>query len=158
MNKKEEIKEILGTMTTSDNTSKKVKDSFSTYTKRIVSLILIFCIICMVLTYILAFMGRDQIAESLSTTIAQTILGTILGYMLKSYNESKQIENNTFKKAELIASIDDFDDDTESPMYTEEILRNLDRADLEEIILNLGVEFDESTSDDELINLIINMQ
>ena len=158
MNKKEEIKEILGNMTTSDNTSKKAKDSFSTYTKRIVSLILIFCAICMILTYILAFMGRDQIAESLSTTIAQTILGTILGYMLKSYNESKQIENNTFKKAELIANIDDFDDDAESPMYTEEILRNLDRVDLEEIALNLGAEFDESTSDDELIGLIIDMQ
>jgi len=42
------------------------------------------------LSYILAFMGRDQIAETLSSDICHTIIGIGLGYFLKSYFETKQ--------------------------------------------------------------------
>ena len=44
------------------------------------------------LSYILAFMGREQIAEALSGDICHTIIGVCLGYFLKSYFETKQEE------------------------------------------------------------------
>ena len=44
------------------------------------------------LTYVLAFMGKEQIAETLSGDICHTIIGIGLGYFLKSYFETKQEE------------------------------------------------------------------
>lgn len=59
-----------------------------TYTKRAVTLILAVSLIDLQLSYILAFLGKDQIAESLSTTIADTIVGVMLGYFLKALFET----------------------------------------------------------------------
>ena len=55
-----------------------------TFTKKAVAAILIFSLIDLQLSYILAFLGRDQIAESLSSTIASTVIGVMLGYFVKS--------------------------------------------------------------------------
>lgn len=40
------------------------------------------------LSYVLAFMGQVQIAESLSSTIASTVVGVMLGYFLKALFET----------------------------------------------------------------------
>ena len=40
------------------------------------------------LSYILAFLGKEQIAETLSSDIATTIVGVMLGYFLKSLFET----------------------------------------------------------------------
>lgn len=78
---------------------------FQTFTKRAVTIILVAAIIDLQLSYILAFMGREQIAESLSSTIADTIIGVMLGYFLKALFETffeerekrlnKQIDSKT---------------------------------------------------------------
>ena len=39
-------------------------------------------------SYVLAFMGQVQIAESLSSTIASTVVGVMLGYFLKALFET----------------------------------------------------------------------
>lgn len=44
------------------------------------------------LTYVLAFLGREQIAETLSSDICHVIIGVGLGYFLKSYFETKKEE------------------------------------------------------------------
>ena len=59
-----------------------------TYTKRAVTLILAVSLIDLQLSYILAFLGKEQIAESLSTTVAETIVGVMLGYFLKALFET----------------------------------------------------------------------
>lgn len=59
-----------------------------TFTKRSVAVILFFSILDLQLSYILAFMGKDQIAESLSSTIASTVIGVMIGYFLKSLFET----------------------------------------------------------------------
>lgn len=59
-----------------------------TFTKKAVAAILVFSLIDLQLSYILAFMGKDQIAESLSSTIASTVIGVMLGYFLKSLFET----------------------------------------------------------------------
>ena len=42
------------------------------------------------LSYVLAFMGQVQIAESLSSTIASTVVGVMLGYFFKALFEKRE--------------------------------------------------------------------
>lgn len=62
---------------------------FETYTKRLVAVIIVVCLIDLQLSYVLAFMDKMQIAESLSSQICITILGTAFIYMIKAYFETK---------------------------------------------------------------------
>ena len=71
---------------------KKKKDAYLTFTKRMVIIILGVSILWISLSYILAFMGKDYIAESLSSTIVQVDIATILGYLCKAYFETKEAE------------------------------------------------------------------
>ena len=76
---------------------------FTTFTKKTVTVILIVSLIDLQLSYILAFMGKEQIAESLSSTIADTIIGIMLGYFLKALFETffDEREKRLNKKLEL---------------------------------------------------------
>lgn len=64
------------------------KKWLETYTKRAVAIILAASLIDLQLSYVLAFMGQVQIAESLSSTIASTVVGVMLGYFLKALFET----------------------------------------------------------------------
>lgn len=59
-----------------------------TFTKRAVAAILVCSLVDLQLCYILAFLGREQIAESLSSTIAMSIIGVMIGYFLKALFET----------------------------------------------------------------------
>lgn len=74
----------------------------TTFTKKTVTVILIISLIDLQLSYILAFMGKEQIAESLSSTIANTIIGVMLGYFLKALFETffEEREKRLNKKLE----------------------------------------------------------
>lgn len=61
---------------------------FLTFTKKAVAIILGVSLIDLQLSYILAFIGKEQIAESLSSTIASTIIGVMLGYFFKALFET----------------------------------------------------------------------
>lgn len=60
----------------------------NTFTKRALTAILVCSLIDLQLTYVLAFMGKEQIAETLSGNIATTIVAAMLGYFLKSLFET----------------------------------------------------------------------
>lgn len=64
-----------------------------TYTKLLVAVIVIVALIDLQLSYVLAFLDKVQIAESLSTQICITILGTALIYMIRAYFDSKAEHN-----------------------------------------------------------------
>lgn len=70
------------------NTGKHYKKWLTTFTKRAVAVILFFSILDLQLSYILAFMGKEQIAESLSSAIASTVIGVMIGYFLKALFET----------------------------------------------------------------------
>lgn len=53
------------------------------------------------LSYILAFLGREQIAEELSRTIVIEIIGVMLGYFGKSYFETREQEKVRLKEDEV---------------------------------------------------------
>lgn len=59
-----------------------------TFTKRAVTIVLTVSLIDLQLSYILAFMDKPQIAESLSSTVATVIIGTMIGYFLKALFET----------------------------------------------------------------------
>ncbi len=68
--------------------SQDYKSWLKTFTKKAVALILIVSLIDLQLSYVLAFMGQVQIAESLSSTIATTVIGVMLGYFFKALFET----------------------------------------------------------------------
>lgn len=59
-----------------------------TFSKRAVAVILIVSLIDLQLSYILAFLGREQIAESLSSEIASVVIGVMTGYFAKALFET----------------------------------------------------------------------
>lgn len=71
--------------TNNENTHMKWLASF---TKRAVTAILVIAMADLQLSYLLAFLGKDQIAESLSSTIATTVIGVMLGYFAKALFET----------------------------------------------------------------------
>lgn len=60
----------------------------NSYTKLVVLVILINAIAWVWCSYVLAYLGRYEIAESLSQTAISTILGTIISYCAKSLVEN----------------------------------------------------------------------
>ena len=67
---------------------KKYKTWLMTFTKIAVTAILGVSLVDLQLSYILAFMGKDQIAETLSATIVEMVVGVMLGYFLKALFET----------------------------------------------------------------------
>lgn len=59
-----------------------------TFSKKAVAAILVVSMIDLQLSYILAFMGKEQIAESLSSEIASVIIGVMIGYFMKALFET----------------------------------------------------------------------
>ena len=65
----------------------------TTYTKRIMTLIVIISLIDLQLPFVLAFLGREQIAETLGGIIVTEIIGIFLVYCAKSFFETRESEN-----------------------------------------------------------------
>lgn len=70
----------------------KQRRKFRTFTKRAVKAILFIALLDLQLSYLLAFLGREQIAENLSSDITKVVIGTILGYLAKSFFETREEE------------------------------------------------------------------
>lgn len=71
-----------------DEQQKRYNSQLTTFTKKAVFAILLVALLDLQMSYILAFMGKEQIAETLSSTIADTIIGVMLGYFLKALFET----------------------------------------------------------------------
>ena len=106
---------------------------FETYTKRLVGIIVFVGLVDLQLTYVLAFMDKIQIAESLSNQVCVTIVGTALVYMIKAYLETKAEKRDEMIKAGYIA-------DKKQSTGVEKFINNK----VSEVINNSGV--DESIS------------
>lgn len=79
-----------------DNASEKDKKKVRQYTKKWVDIILTVSLIDVQFCFVLAFLGKDQIAETLGIAIITEIVAIGLGYMLKAF-----FETNSQKKNEL---------------------------------------------------------
>ena len=64
------------------------KKWLQTFSKKAVAIILVVSLLDLQLSYVLAFMGKEQIAESLSSEIASVIVGVMVGYFMKALFET----------------------------------------------------------------------
>lgn len=78
---------------------------FETFTKLWVTVLLFVGIIDLQLSYLLAFLGKTEIAESLSIAVVTEILGVSVAYIIRAHfdtrQERKQELNNHMFDAEL---------------------------------------------------------
>lgn len=77
---------------------RKKKNKTVTFTKTAVKWILVLSLLDLQLSYILAFLGREEIAEDLSSTVATAIIGVMLGYFMKSFFETREEKKLEFEK------------------------------------------------------------
>ena len=77
---------------------RKKKNNTATYTKIAVKWILAISLIDLQISYILAFLGRVEIAEDLSSTVATAVIGVMLGYFMKSFFETREEKKLEFEK------------------------------------------------------------
>ena len=70
-----------------------------TYTKRLVAIVVFIGLLDLQLSYVLAFLGREQIAESLSSQICVTLLGTILVYVIRAYFDTRAEKRDELLKS-----------------------------------------------------------
>ena len=72
-----------------------------TYSKKMVKAIMLVALVDLQLSYLLAFLGREQIAETLSGDICKVIVGVGLGYFLKAFFETREEEKNKQEKGDF---------------------------------------------------------
>jgi len=70
-----------------------------TFTKRWISRLMWLFVLWITLTYILAFMGKESIAEALSQDVMTGGVVLFAGYMAKAFFETYASEKNKCKKA-----------------------------------------------------------
>lgn len=76
------------------NKKKKKRTSCRTFTKKWVDIILTVSLIDIQLVFILAYLDKCQIAETLGIAIVTEVIGVMSGYLVKSFFESYSIGKN----------------------------------------------------------------
>lgn len=104
------------------------KLKFETYTKRLVGIVVFISLVDLQLSYVLAFLDKAQIAESLSNQICVTLLGTIMVYIIRAYFDTKAEKKDEMIKSGLIV-------DKDSKIIPNEAIKNM----VQEIIMNSGL-------------------
>lgn len=77
------------------------RSNFKTFTKKWVEKLMYIAVIDLQLSYLLAFLGKEQIAEELSRKIVMEIIGVMLGYFGKSYFETRESEKIRLQEDEV---------------------------------------------------------
>ncbi|MBM6830028.1 hypothetical protein H9X85_10705 [Anaerotignum lactatifermentans] len=75
-----------------------MKKRRKTFTKKLVKWVMAISLFDLQLSYLLAFLGRVEIAENLSMTVVTTIIGTVITYCIKSFKETKEEERLRYEK------------------------------------------------------------
>ncbi|MBQ7821313.1 MAG: hypothetical protein IJ391_03420 [Clostridia bacterium] len=73
------------------------------YSKRLLTRIVNSSILMMWGTYVLAWYGKTEIAETLSKTIAASIIAVVVGYLAKSVIENISKHTDTFGKNDSVS-------------------------------------------------------
>lgn len=94
---------------------RKKRRDIVTFSKKWVSRLMCASIIWISLSYVLAFMGMTDIAESLSSTVVTGVIFVMLPYFAKSLFETKWEKDLEFKREQFnsvnkVDASDDYDD------------------------------------------------
>ena len=95
---------------------RKKRRDIVTFSKKWVSRLMCASIIWISLSYVLAFMGMTDIAESLSSTVVTGVIFVMLPYFAKSLFETKWEKDLEFKREQfnLVNKVDASDDSDDS--------------------------------------------
>lgn len=105
---KKKYEEKLKEKTLKKNFKDQIKSiQVDTFTKALVALITVTAVIDLQLSYVLAFLDKIQIAESLSTQICTTIVGVALVYMIRAYFDTRAEHKNAETKDTIKSDIMD---------------------------------------------------
>lgn len=105
---KKKYEEKLKEKTLKKNFKDQIKSiQIDTFTKALVALITITAVIDLQLSYVLAFLDKIQIAESLSTQICTTIVGVAFVYMIRAYFDTRAEHKNADTEDALKSNIMD---------------------------------------------------
>ena len=74
---------------------------FETFTKAWVSILMVIAIIDLQLSYVLAYLGRDQIAESLSVAVVTEIIGVMGIYIVRAYFDTATESKHDIERSKL---------------------------------------------------------
>lgn len=74
------------------------KKKKTTFTKKWVNRLLWLSCLWVTLSFVLAFMGRENIAETLAITALTEIVAVCLGYFIKSFFETKEEERMKYQR------------------------------------------------------------
>ncbi|MFV0314062.1 MAG: hypothetical protein ACK5I7_03050 [Anaerotignum sp.] len=108
-----------------------MKHEKATFTKQAVKCILVVALFDLQLSYVLAFLGREQIAETLSITVVTEIIAVMLGYYLKSFHETREEERvRLIEKGQSVA--DDFTEEMNRIFDKNEMIENLEVGDIDD--------------------------
>lgn len=80
--------------------SRKRPRQYHTYTKKMMNRIVNVALLDMQFPFLLALLGKEQIAETMGGLIVAEIIGVFLVYCLKSFFETKEEENVRLKEME----------------------------------------------------------
>lgn len=72
-----------------------------TFTKIMVSVILFVSLLDVQFVFVLALLGKMQIAETLGVAIVTELIATILGYLCKSFFENREIGKNEIENKKI---------------------------------------------------------
>ena len=71
------------------------------FTKKWFEIIIVTALIDMQFSYVLAFLGKENIAETLSITIVTEIVGVFLTYCIKSFCETREAERTRLREKRM---------------------------------------------------------
>lgn len=83
------------------------------YTKKMMSWIIAVALIDMQFPFILALLGREQIAETMGSIIVTEIIGVFLVYCAKSFFETKEAEKTRLREEQLQRKSESEDSESE---------------------------------------------
>lgn len=81
---------------------KPIKKQRLTFSKKLIAVIVAVALIDLQLPFVLAFLGKSQIAETLAVAIVTEIIGVVVTYSVKAFFETREEENNKIKKEYMV--------------------------------------------------------
>lgn len=112
----------FSTLELKEHTKEKQKEEKkTTTTKKVMFVVLCVALIDLQLTYLLAFLGRTEIAETLAVSIVTEIIAVFLGYCCKSFFETKESEKNKITWSQLNNSTSSEDEEHDESISEEAV-------------------------------------
>lgn len=77
-----------------------------TFSKKLVTVVMTISLIDLQIPFVLAFLGRTEIAETLAISIVTEIVGVVITYSVKAFFETKEEEKNKLEREKMQSDLE----------------------------------------------------